>query len=73
MPVAGGQPLRRPREGQPAVLVEPLVQVEGHDGPVLTADTLALQGGADHPRIVEHERVARPKEVRQIADLAVFE
>ena len=67
--VAGGEPLGRPREGAPAVLVHPLVQVEGDDRAGIPAQPLAAQRRPDHLRVVEHQRVARPQQRRQVAHM----
>ena len=39
----------------------------------LAAQTLAVQRGADHARVVEHQRVAGAQQVGQVADDAVVE
>ncbi len=71
--IAQAEPLRRPGEGAPAALVDPPVQIELDEGPVLAAQALAGERRPDHARVVEHQRIARPQQVRQIANDAILE
>ena len=65
--------LGRPGKGAPAAFVDALVQVEGDLRPALAAQALAVQGGADHARVVEDEGVAGAEQIGEVADDAIVE
>ena len=69
--VARLEPLRRPGQSLPAIGAKLLDQRDRdpRGSSIAPADSVKL--GGDHLGIVEDERVARPKQLRQIADHAV--
>jgi hypothetical protein len=77
--VAFLQPLARTHEGDPAVGRDPAMQggLDRHRRSVaaagLAAGPQAHQPGRDHAGVVEDQGVARPQEVGQLADDAVFQ
>jgi hypothetical protein len=72
--IAGHQPLRRLHESAPARAIEPPMQRRLDRGlGIAAADAAACQTRRDDPGIVDHQSVARPQEVRQVAHRAVLE
>jgi hypothetical protein len=59
------QALGRAREGPPTVRPKPLMEQDLNPRAAGLADAHALQPRRDDPRVVEHESVAGPKQIRQ--------
>ena len=71
--VARREPLCRPHEGAPARAVEPPCSVASIRGCLAAPEPPAGQPRRDDLGVVDHQRVAGPQQVRQIAHAAVLE
>ena len=67
-PVSNDQPLGGARQRTPAAIVHTPQQVERNARRDLVAHAHTVERRRDHTRIVEHNGIARPQQVREIAD-----
>jgi hypothetical protein len=71
--VADVQLLGGTREGAPPVRPFPLVEHDFDPGGRFLPDAKAMKPGGNHPGVVEHQGVAGPQQIRQVADDPIVE